>query len=145
MKNLLQTNSIAWAHGVRVALEAEGITSALLDEFDRSGMGALAGRVRVVILNDEDLARAQAVVQRLTPPRTPPPPSWRWQKRGLLVVALDFVLLVVWGSLFDRYQTEQDISSVLVYALAALVIALFIAGVLLVILGPRADKPRSSA
>ena len=134
MKNLLQTQSIAWAQGVRVALEAEGIRAVILDEHDRGALGVL-GRMRVAIVYDDDLARAQAVVERLTPPRTGPPPSWRWQKRGLLLLLLDVPLFIVWVGLLD----DSGVSP-LILAFAAVVVILFIAGALLVALGPRADK-----
>ena len=49
MKNLLQTQSIAWAQGIRVALEAEGIQCKLLNEFDR-GVGAVAAVVVIVFI-----------------------------------------------------------------------------------------------
>lgn len=136
MKNLLQTQSIAWAQGIRVALEAEGIQCKLLNEFDR-GLGAMPWiPVRLVVLNDDDLARAQAIVARLTPPRTGPPPrSWRWQKPGCILFVIDVVLIGVWGALLDEYGL-----GILTYAVAAVVVIVFIGGSLLIMLGPRADK-----
>ena len=139
MKNLLQTQSIAWAQGIRVALEAEGIQCKLLNEFDR-GLGAMPWiPVRVVVLNDDDLERAQAIVARLTPPRTgPPPPSWRWQKPGCILLVIDLVLFATWGALLDEYGLGT-----LTYAVAAVVVIVFIGGSLLIMLGPRADKGAS--
>ena len=139
MKNLLQTQSIAWAQGIRVALEAEGIQCKLLNEFDR-GLGAMPWiPVRVVVLNDDDLERAQAIVARLTPPRTgPPPPSWRWQKPGCILLVIDLVLIGSWGALLDEYGLGT-----LTYAVAAVVVIVFIGGSLLIMLGPRADKGAS--
>jgi hypothetical protein len=144
MKNLVQTQSIAWAQGLRVALEAEGIRAAILDEHDRGAIGVL-GYVRVVVLNDGDLERAQAVVTRLTPPRTGPPRSWRWQKRGLLLLALDVGILLMGTALYDHYESQgRAIPSALTYTLDALIGILLLTGLLLVLLGPRADKARSS-
>ena len=139
MKNLLQTQSIAWAQGIRVALEAEGIQCKLLNEFDR-GLGAMPWiPVRVMVLNDDDLERAQAIVARLTPPRTgPPPPSWRWQKPGCILLVIDLVLFATWGALLDEYGLGT-----LTYAVAAVVVIVFIGGSLLIMLGPRADKGAS--
>ena len=136
MKNLLQTQSIAWAHGIRVALEAEGIQCKVLNEFDR-GVGMMPWiPVRVVVLNDDDLGRAQAIVARLAPPRAgPPPPSWRWQKPGCILFVIDLVLIGVWVALLDEYGLGT-----LTYAVAALVVIVFIGGSLLIMLGPRADK-----
>ena len=145
MKNLLQTQSVAWAQGVRVALEAEGIPSKILNEFDR-GVGVVPWvPVRVVVLNDEDLERARAIVTRLTPPQTPAPPSWRWQKRGLLLLGLDLVLLGVWGARFDRYQNYQEGSLLVLYAFGAVVVLILITGVLFIVLGPLADRAKGSS
>ena len=105
MKNLLQTQSIAWAQGVRVALEAEGIRAVILDEHDRGAMGVL-GRVRLAVLNDDDVVKAQVIVARLTPPASGPPPSWRWQKRGLILLALDVALFMAWLTLLEGFQAE---------------------------------------
>lgn len=135
MKNLLQTHSIAWARGILIALEADGIRASILDEFDRSALGA-PGRVRVVVLDDDDLAKAQAIVARLAPPRAgPPPPSWRWQKPGCILLLIDLVLFSVWGALLDEYGLGT-----LTYAVGALAVLVFIGGSLLIMLGPRADK-----
>jgi hypothetical protein len=139
MKNLLQSQSIAWARGVCVALETEGIPCKLLGEFDR-GVGLMPWLpVRVAILNDEDLERAQAIVARLQP-RTPPPPSWRWQKRGLLLLGLDLLLFGALAARLDAYRNDREGSVLVLYALAAVVLLVFITGVLFVVLGPRADK-----
>jgi len=139
MKNLLQTQSIAWAQGIRVALEAEGIQCKLLNEFDR-GVGAMPWiPVRVVVINDEDLERAHAIVARLAPPKAgPPPPSWRWQKPGCILLVIDLVLFATWGALLDEYGLGT-----LTYAVAAVVVIVFIGGSLLIMLGPRADKGAS--
>ena len=139
MKNLLQTQSIAWAQGIRVALEAEGIQCKVLNEFDR-GVGAMPWiPVRVVVLNDDDLERAQAIVARLAPPKAgPPPPSWRWQKPGCVLLVIDLVLFATWGALVDEYGLGT-----LTYAVAAVVVIVFIGGSLLIMLGPRADKGTS--
>ena len=144
MKNLLQTQSIAWAQGVRVALEAEGIRAVILDEHDRGALG-VPGRVRLAVLNDDDVPKAQAIVARLTPKRTGPPASWRWQKRGLILLALDLVLFAVWLGLLADFQWamaggEAGPSTLVIYALGAIVVILFIGGIALIILGPRADK-----
>ena len=139
MKNVLQTQSIAWAQGIRVALEAEGIQCKVLNEFDR-GVGAMPWiPVRVVVLNDDDLERAQAVVARIAPPKAgPPPPSWRWQKPGCVLLVIDLVLFATWGALLDEYGLGT-----LTYAVAAVVVIVFIGGSLLIMLGPRADKGTS--
>jgi Putative prokaryotic signal transducing protein len=139
MKNLLQTQSIAWAQGIRVALEAEGIECKVLNEFDR-GLGMMPWiPVRVMVLNDDDVERAQAIVARLAPPKAgPPPPSWRWQKPGCILLVIDVVLIGAWGALLDEYGLGA-----LTYAVAAVVAIVFIGSSLLIMLGPRADKGTS--
>jgi len=139
VKTVLQTQSIAWAQGIRVALEAEGIQCKVLNEFDR-GFGMMPWiPVRVVVLNDDDLGRAQAIVARLAPPRAgPPPPSWRWQKPGCILLVIDLVLIGAWGALLDEYGLGT-----LTHAVAAVVVIVFIGGLLLIMLGPRADKGTS--
>ena|SRR5882672_4673179 len=135
MKNLLQTHSIAWARGIHVALEADGIRAKILDEFDRGALG-VPGRVRVVVLDDDDLAKAQAVVARLAPPKAGlPPPSWRWQKPGCILLVIDLVLFSAWGALLDEYGLGT-----LTYAVGAVALVVFFGGSLLIMLGPRADK-----
>jgi putative signal transducing protein len=138
MKNLIHTHSIAWARGIVIALEADGIRATILDEFDRSALGA-AGRVRVAVLDDDDFAKAQAIVARLAPPKAgPPPPSWRWQKSGCILLVIDVVLIGVLGGLLDEYGL-----GILTYAAAAVVAIVFIGGLLFIMLGPRADKGTS--
>jgi putative signal transducing protein len=139
VKNLLRTQSIAWAQGVRVALEAEGVPAAILDEHDRGALGVL-GQVRVAVLNDGDYVKAQQIVARFTPPRSLPPPSWRWQRRGLLVLGADVLLAAFWIARADTYQSEGTEPGILYYALGAVVGILFIIGMLFIILGPRADR-----
>jgi len=139
MKNLLQTQSIAWAQGIRIALEAEGIQCKVLNEFDR-GLGMMPWiPVRVVVLNDDDFEHAQAIVARLAPPKAgPPPPSWRWQKSGCILLVIDVVLVGAWGALLDKYGLGT-----VTYAAAAVVAIVLIGGLLLIMLGPRADKGTS--
>jgi hypothetical protein len=141
MKNLLQTQSIAWAHGVRVGLEAEGIPAVILDEFHPRAPGA-HGYVRIAVLRDEDLERAHGVVARITRPRSDstPPPSWRWQKRGLLLLGMDFVLFGALLGRLDAYRNEHEGSLLVLHAFEAVILLVFITGALFVFLGPRADK-----
>lgn len=133
MQNLLQTHSISWAQSVRLALESEGIRAVVLDENTVGHMG-LAGRVRVAVPDDADLARAQTVLARLTPPFVAPP-SWRWQKRGLQLLALGLVLIFVTAALFDRYEPGP-----VTFAALGLTVLVFVAGFVLIALGWRADK-----
>jgi Putative prokaryotic signal transducing protein len=134
MKNLLQTHSISWAQSVKLTLESEGIEAVILDENAPGYMG-FAGRIRVAVINDVDLTRAQTVLSQLTPPIGAPPPSWRLQKRGLQLLALGLVLIFVTASVRNRFEPGA-----LVYASVAVTALAFIAGFVLIALGWRADK-----
>ena len=134
MKNLLQTHSISWAESVRIALQAEGIEAVVLDENAPGYMG-FAGRARVAVLHDDDLPKAQAILLTLQPPKTPTPPSWRWQKRGLISFGLGFLLFVVAAATIDL-----DGATVLTWIMLAASGVFVVAAFILIALGPRADK-----
>ena len=134
MKNLLQTHSISWAQSVKLTLESEGIEAVVLDENAPGYMG-FAGRVRVAVLDDDDLARAQQLLAGLAPPPVEAPPSWRWQKRGIKMVAFGFLLMIVFGVLLNEYGRYPLVLGVAGASAAALVV-----GFALIVLGPRADR-----
>ena len=134
MKNLLQTHSISWAESVRIVLESEGIEAVVLDP-NAPGFIGFAGRTRVAVVNDDDLPRAQEILRKLEGPKTPPPPSWRLQKRGLISVGVGFLLMFVAAGTVD----SDDITLVNWITLAACGLFL-VAGFVLIALGPRADK-----
>jgi putative signal transducing protein len=134
MKNLLQTHSISWAESVRLVLESEGIEAVVLDP-NAPGFIGFAGRTRVAVMNDDDLPRAQEILRRIEGPKTPPPPSWRWQKRGLFCVGLAFLLIFVFAGTVD----PDDINLLNWITVAACGLFL-VAGFALIALGPRADK-----
>jgi len=134
MKNLLQTHSISWAESVRIVLESEGIEAVVLDP-NAPGFIGFAGRTRVAVVNDDDLPKAQEILRRLQPPKSPPPPSWRWQRRGLICVGLAFFLIIVAAIAVDHEGGPFLISILLIVAGL-----LLITGFTLIALGPRADK-----
>jgi Putative prokaryotic signal transducing protein len=137
LKNLLQTHSASWAQSVKLTLQSEGIEAVVLDENAPGYMG-FAGRIRVAVLNDAELPRAQSVLSGMVPPPSPPPPSWRLQKRGLQLLGLGFVLMFVTGGLFDRFEAGAlSLASLGLTALA------FVGGFLLIALGWRADEDRT--
>lgn len=136
MKNLLHTPSVAWAESVRIALEAEGIAATVLDQH-AVGMHGLWRDMRVAVLHDNDLPRAQAVLAKLRPPASAPPASWPRQKRGLQFVGLGFVLMLVTGALLDNLEPGP-----VVYAVMGATALAYIVGFLLIALGWRADKEK---
>lgn len=137
---MTQTSSLSWAESVRIALAAEGIESVVLDRTSLGVHGGIYMQMRVAVIDDSQLARAQAVLATLQPPSsggTTPPASWRRQKRGLQVLGLGIVLLVVSGSLLDR---EEPLPVAVVYGAFAVTALTFVLGFLLIALGPRADR-----
>ncbi|HEY3279735.1 MAG TPA: DUF2007 domain-containing protein [Gemmatimonadales bacterium] len=140
MRNLLQTHSISWAESVRIVLESEGIEAVVLDGGAPGYLG-FAGRTRVAILKDDDLPKAQEILRRLQPPKMSTPPSWRWQKRGLIGLGLGFFAIVYGAARADPYEGVPLISWVL-FAVGGLFL---VAGFALIALGPRADKKEKQA
>ncbi|HXO84793.1 MAG TPA: DUF2007 domain-containing protein, partial [Gemmatimonadales bacterium] len=132
------THSVSWAQSVKLTLQSEEIEAVILDENAPGYMG-FAGRIRVAVLNDAELPRAQAILASMVPPPSPPPPSWRFQKRGLQLLGLGIVLMLVTGGLFDRFE-----ASALSLASLGLTVLAFVGGFLLIALGWRADKDRAS-
>jgi len=130
MKSLLQTHSISFAESVRIALEAKGIQAVLLDENSASSL-SFAGRIRVAIHNDAEYSRAMRIVRELEPPPTPPLPSWRWHKRGLIALGLGMLTIMINAQMAGRWPTRA-------VAVAAGVI--FAGGVALIAMGFRADR-----
>ena len=62
----------------------------------------------------------------------------RWQKPACILLVIDLVLIGAWGALLDEYGLGT-----LTYAVAAVVVSVYIGGSLLIMLGPRADKGAS--
>ena len=79
-------------------------------------------------------------MQPLQPPKSPPPPSWRWQKRGIISVGLAFLLIIVAAA-----TVEVEGANVLTLIILAAGGVLFIAGFILAAIGPRADKKGKDA
>jgi len=123
---------------VRIALQAEGIDAVVLDANAPGYMG-FAGRTRVAVMNDDDLPKAQEILRKLQPPKSPTPPSWRWQKRGLISFGLGFLLFVVAAGTIELGGTV--LTWILLAAAGLFVVAAFV----LIALGPRADKKGNQA
>jgi putative signal transducing protein len=134
---LLETNSLSWAHTVKIALEAEGLHAVVLDEHAH-GIHAFNIRFRVAVA-DGELTKAQSIVARIAPRWTGAPPSWRIQKRGLLLGGCGIVL----GS-YGIARFDDPGPGPVTYAIAGLAVLLVVMGFLLVALGPRADLSSGS-
>jgi hypothetical protein len=122
---------------VKIALEAEGLHAAILDDH-ALGIHAFNVRIRVAVA-DDDLPQARAIVARITPRYTGPPPSWRIQKRGLLLAGCGIVL-----GFYGIARFEDPGPGPVTYAVAGVAVLLVVIGFLLVALGPRADTSTRS-
>ena len=130
---MLETSSLSWAQTVKIALESEGLHAVVLDEF-APAVHSFNVRIRVAVA-DQDLAKARAIVARMTPSFTGAPPSWRIQKRGLLLIGGGIVL----GS-YGIARFDDPGPGAVTYAVAGAAILLVVVGFLLLALGPRADR-----
>ena len=139
VKELLRSHSVSYVQGLQIALEAEGIQAALLDE-QAPGYLGFAGRVRLAVVQDADYDRAIAIVHALELPQShgPVPRSWAWQRWGLISGATGFVLLMVEAFVAD------SASRPLTYALLGTAIGLLVVGLVLIAMGPRRDRPGQS-
>jgi len=129
---LLETNSLSWAQTVKIALEAEGLHAVVLDEFIH-GINPFNVCIRVAVA-DGELPIARTIVARITPRFTGAPPSWRIQKRGLLLGGSGIVL-----GLYGIARFDDPGPGPVTYAIAGVAVLLVVTGFLLVALGPRAD------
>ena len=131
---MLETNSLSWAHTVKIALEADGLHAVVLDEYAH-GINPYNVCIRVAVA-DGELPKARAIVARLTPPCSGAPPSWHIQKRGLLLAGSGIVL-----GLYGIARFDDPGPGPVTYAIAGVAVLLLVMGFLLVALGPRADSP----
>ncbi len=140
MRELLRTHSISYAQGMRLALEAQGIKAVLLDENAPGYMGFF-GKVRIVVPDETDCERAMAVVRALEAPTagSAPPPSWKVQRWGLIAGLVGF-----FGLIYSSVAISDTTPRLVVELCFAGAISLMIAGMVLVALGPRRDRPSRS-
>ena len=62
MKELLKTQTVSGAHGIRIALAAVGIEATVSGEHS---VGVLGGGFSVLVLHDEDVEKARREVAKL--------------------------------------------------------------------------------
>jgi hypothetical protein len=131
---VLHTHSVSWAESVRLALESEGIETAVLDPYSSNTLG-LAGSVRIAIVNDHDEQRAMHVIRTLQPAPVETSPSWWWHKRAALAFGAALVLIYMGSSM-----AESERRTALALAISALGGVLFVTFVVFLLLGYRADR-----
>ena len=98
MKNVLTTQDLSLAHGLRVALEAEGI--AVVPNADASSISSHAPTT-VTVLRDEDHIRAVQILRDVQSalPVSKSPTVLRILWLALLLAVLSLVLLTINGIL----------------------------------------------
>jgi putative signal transducing protein len=95
VKELLRSHSLSYVQGLQVALEAQGIETALFDQQTLGFMG-FAGRVRLVVQRDADYERALHIIRELEPPPQTGhgETGWNLQRWGCAAAALGVIALV---------------------------------------------------
>jgi hypothetical protein len=98
MRELLRTSSLSLAEGLRVALEAEGI-SALVSNANMGGLPP--GAITVAVVDDADYEQGLLVLQQLQRPalRLDDAPAPRRLLRVVIILIVGAVL-VLWARLF---------------------------------------------
>ena len=139
MIEILRTHSVSYAQSVRLALEAQGIQAVLLDEQAPMYL-SFAGRVRLAVAHEADYERAMEVVRSFEASASPSevPASWQWQRWGCAGMVGGVGVLGLAGA------AAEHLSRALAYGLFAMAIGLLIAGITLIVAGPRRDRQKPS-
>lgn len=140
MRELLRSHSVSYVHGLRVALEAEGIETVLLDQYS-VGFDSFAGRVRLMVQRDDDAERALQIIRAIDARAAArrPETGWRVQRWGCAAVVAGFVLMVAGLFALEDWAEGSGSSRILAYGLLGAAAAAGIGGVCLVIFAPRSD------
>jgi len=140
VRELLRTHSISYAQGIRIALEAHGINAVLLDE-NAPGYIGFFGKVRIVVPHDADYERAMVIVRALEAPSAGPAPprSWKVQRWGLLTGLVGFFAFI-----YSSVAISDTAPRLVVELCFTVAVSLMVAGMILVALGPRRDRPSRS-
>lgn len=138
MITVLHTHSVSWAESVRVALEGEGIETAVLDPYSSNTLG-LAGSIRIAIVNDDDEQRAMHIIASLQSTPVETSASWWWHKRAALAFGAAIVLIYLGTSM-----AESEHRTAIALAISSLGAACLVTFVVLLLLGYRADRQRAA-
>lgn len=138
MKELLRSHSLSYVQGLQVALEAEGIETALFDQ-QTIGFLGFAGRVRLVVRRDVDYERARQIVGQLELERPAPTVQeergWRLQRWGCVVAALGVILLGLAGAAAADIRRQLPLS--IAHGLIGVAVLVCAGGLVLIVFGPR--------
>jgi Putative prokaryotic signal transducing protein len=137
VRELLRSHSLSYAHGLRIALEAQGIEAVLFDQ-QSLGLDGYAGRVRLMIPKDADFERARAIVQEIEA-RAPVQevPGWRMQRVGCITAVLGVAGLGAGGASVADLSTGSPLPPLVAYGLVGVAIVMLGAGLALILFGPR--------
>jgi hypothetical protein len=137
VKELLRSHSLSYVHGLRIALEAQGIETAV---FDQSTVGeGLAGRVRLMVQQDADFERARAIVREIEAAHAPaenPVAGWRLQRLGCVAAVLGVIGLGFGGAAVADLSASSPMPPVVAYGLVGVAIVMTVAGLALILFGP---------
>jgi putative signal transducing protein len=138
VKELLRSHSLSYVHGLRIALEAQGIETAVFDQSTVSFEG-LAGRVRLMVPQDADFERARAIVREIEAraPAQQPVAGWRLQRLGCVAAVLGVTGLGFGGAAVADLSASSPMPPVVAYGLVGVAIVMTVAGLALILFGPR--------
>jgi hypothetical protein len=141
VKELLRSHSLSYVQGLQIALEAQGIGTALFDQ-QTVGFIGFAGRVRLVVQRDADYERALQVIRELeasTPPQQPVP-GWKLQRVGCVTAVLGVAFLGVGGAMVSDLAIGSQFPPVVAYGVVGVAIVMTVAGLALILFGPRLGR-----
>ena len=138
MKELLRSHSLSYVQGLQIALQAQGIETALFDQQSLGFMG-FAGRVRLVVQRDADYERALRIIQELEPLTQPGQgeTGWKLQRWGCAAAALGIIALGVGGASVADLSTGSPLPPLVAYGLVGVAVVMTLAGLALILFGPR--------
>ncbi len=138
MKELLRSHSLSHVEALRIALEAEGIETAVFDQ-QMVGFLGFAGRVRLLVQRDVDYDRALQVIRGLEAltPVVPGETGWKLQRLGCIVAAAGVFALAFGGVAVGDLMTGTELPPVVVYGLVSVAVVMMVAGLALILFGPR--------
>ena len=138
MKELLRSHSLSYVQGLQIALEAQGIETALFDQQTLGFMG-FAGRVRLVVQRDVDYESALRIVRELGPLTQPGfiETGWKQQRWGCFTASLGIIILGVGGASVADLSKGSPLPPPVAYGLVGVAILVLGGGLALILFGPR--------
>lgn len=138
MKELLRSHSLSYVQGLQIALEAQGIETALFDQQALGFMG-FAGRVRLVVQRDAEYERALRIIRELEPLIQPGQgeTGWKLQRWGCVAASLGVIVLGFGGASVADLSMGSLLPPLVAYGLVGVAVVMTVAGLALILFGPR--------